>query len=293
MRLTFIIAVALLFGPFGCTPGYSFSKAPPKVETPTPTPKPSPTPEVSSDEALEALYAIATKDVCSTFSYKNQGKAPAGYLKGLFSTYAKTLCSPDSDVYKIGTQDLGPASADALSHYGLKPKTPTDRLNATFALMIGSNARESSWRPCVGRDVAAKASDVQGCLYGSGSTCEAGLAQTSYNSLAKTGPLRDLFNAHKASSDGCFRATYYGKTTCSEANWKNHGSDPNAVAYQRLSKECPGFTVESGVIMFRTKRSHYGPLNRKTAEVVPACQAAFERARQLVLKTPAICKAVL
>lgn len=289
MRLFTLGLLIFIFGPLGCQPVFAFSKAPPKVETP----KPSPAPEKSREEALEALFAIATKDTCASFSYSKQGKAPAGYLKGLFLTYAKTICSPESDVYLTGSGALGPASADALAHYGLKPPTPTDRLNATFALMIGSNARESSWRPCVGRDVAAKASDVQGCLYGSGSTCEAGLAQTSYNSVAKTGPLRELFDAYRDYPKGCFRAEYYGKTTCSDANWKNHGSDPNAVLFQRMSKECPGFTVESGVIMFRTKRSHYGPLNRKTAEVVPACSAAFERARHLILSDPAICKAVL
>lgn len=289
-----LIYLITLCGFVGCNPCYGFSKKPPvsiEVEKPEPSPSPVEKPEVVDAYAgRELLFNIATKDVCSKFQYGgNQGQAPAAYLKGLVLTYVKTICAPDSDVFKIGSQPLGDASKDALAHYGLKPQSPSDRLNTTFALMIGSNARESSWRPCVGRDVAAKASDVKGCLYGSGATCEAGLAQTSYNSVPASGPLRDLFDAYADYPNGCFKTEYYGKTTCSAANWKNHGSDPKALQFQTMSKECPGYTVESGVIMFRTKRTHYGPLNKKTAEVVPACVAMFERVRQEVLKNPNLC----
>lgn len=295
-----LIYLITLCGFVGCNPCYGFSKKPPvsiEVEKPEPSPSPAEKPEVVDAYAgRELLFNIATKDACASYSYGgNQGKAPQGYLKGLVLTYVKTICAPDSDVFKIGIQPVGDASKDALAHYGLKPQSPTDRLNTTFALMIGSNARESSWRPCVGRDVAAKASDVKGCLYdgkkyfGSGATCEAGLAQTSYNSVPASGPLRDLFDSYADYPNGCFKTEYYGKTTCSAANWKNHGSDSKALQFQTMSKECPGYTVESGVIMFRTKRTHYGPLNKRTAEVVPACVAMFERVRKEVVKNPSLC----
>ena len=251
----------------------------------------------------QMLDNIATKGGCAGMVYGNQGKAPPGYLKGLVRTYVKLVCEKDQDViaksvYEIATASIGSSEKDALAHYGLVPKSPTDRLNSTFAMMIGSNARESSWRPCCGRDILAKESDVKECLNGvyngvkytgSGSTCEAGLAQTSYNSIANTGPLRDLFDSYLEYPRGCFETIYYGKTTCSEANWKNHGSDPKAVAFQRLSKTCPGFTVESGLIMFRTNRKHYGPINQKKAEVYSQCVSMFEEVRQAIIKQPTLC----
>ena len=282
------VAIAICgFG--GCSPCLAFSKKPP-IEAPAQVEEPKKAPEsVDAYAGRELIFEIATKDLCSKAQHGNQGMPPSSYMKGIALTYVKTICSPESDVYKIGSQPLGIGSKDALAHYGLSPKTPEDRLNMVFAMMIGSNAHESSWRPCVGRDTVAKASDVKGCLYGGGETCEAGLAQTSYNSIPKSGPLKDLFESYSEYPTGCFRPEYYGKITCSAANLKNHGSNPKAVMFQRMSKECPGFTVESGVIMFRTNRSHYYPINSKKAQVFPACVAMFERIRQAVVKDPSLC----
>ena len=304
MVILFIVAGALILG--HCTKrAEAFSKKPPVVQ-PSPSPTPEPVEVIDAYAGRQLIFDIATKDVCASAEYgdpskkdprikHNQGKAPPGYLKGLALTYVKLICEHDEDliakqVYEIATAPVGSPDRDALAHYGLKPATPTDRLNVTFALMIGSNARESSWRPCVGRDINAKASDVKGCLPpGSGSTCEAGLAQTSYNSVPKSGALKDLYDSYLEYPRGCFEKEYYGKTTCTEANWKNHGTDPKALAFQALSKSCPGYTVESGLIMFRTTRTHYGPLNQKKAEVYPACSAMFERIRQAVIKQPSLC----
>lgn len=287
MRFYFIVTIFLAAFLFGC-------------KTPdSPNPQPTPTPEpVDEYGARETLFAIADNDACKSAVYTFQGSAPSGYRRGIVLTYAKVVCSPDSDVFKIGSQAVGSSSSDFMAHYGLNPATPTDRLNTTFATVIASNAYESSWRPCVGRDIKAKDSDVKGCLNGtydgikytgSGSTCEAGLDQKSYNAIAKTGPSRDLYEEFLDYPKGCFKTEYYGKTTCSEANWKNHGSDPNALAFQALQKNCPGYTVESAIIGFRTIRSHWGPINTKQAKPAPACVAMFERVRQAVIKQPSIC----
>ena len=293
-----LIIIVTLCGLFGCTSG-AFSTKPPEP-TPTPTPKPSPSPEpVDPYAGREMLFAIADKDLCKDAVYTFQGSSPQGYRRGVVLTYAKVICSPESDVYKIGSQPVGSSANDFLAHYGMSPATPTDRLNTTFATVIASNAYESSWRPCVGRDTVAKKSDIEGCLNGvyngikytgSGSTCEAGLDQKSYNAIAKSGPSRDLYEDFLSYPKGCFKTEYYGKTTCSEANWKNHGSDPKALEFQSLQKNCPGYTVESAIIGFRTIRSHWGPINIKQAKPAPACVAMFERVRQLMLKNPALCQ---
>lgn len=300
----FLLALILICGPFGCTPGFSFSKKPPSNEVPkpepTPKPSPSPAPPVDITEAKELIFAIVDNDDCSKERYlwgkpeKDQySRAPKGYARGLALSVAQVACSPESDVYKVATAPLGNASKDVLAHYGVTAETESLRLSNTASLMIGSNLRESSWRPCVGRDVAAKASDVQGCLYGSGSTCEAGLDQGSYNSVGKTGPQRDLFNAFASYPKGCFKPEYYGTTTCTAANWKNHGTDPLALQYQKMAKECPGYTVQAGFMRFRELRTHYGPLNKKAAELKKSCVARFEKVQKLVKDKPQICKALI
>lgn len=292
MRALMIFIMLCGFG--GCSPCYSFSKAPPKTSNEVEKIEMPPQKVIDVLAGRKVLEDIATKDLCASAKYKDQGTPPQGYMKGIVLTYAKLHCLKDRDptlkaVYDTGIQDLGDPAKDALAHYGFKPETGEDRLNHVFAMMIGSNARESSWRPCVGRDILAKASDVKACLDGGGETCEAGLAQTSYNSIPKTGALRDLFDAYLEYPNGCFERDYYEKIKCSDSNWENHGSKAKAKQFQALSKSCPSFTVESGVIMFRTKMTHYGPLKRKTAEVKPACVAMFERVRKAVKENPDLC----
>lgn len=274
-----------------------------KIETPSPS-----GPKIELAEAKELIFAVVDGDECSKELYlwgkpeKNEyAKHPKGYGRGLALTVAQVACDPQSDLYKVATKAVGDAGTDALAHYGVTAENQSLRLSNTAALMIGSNLRESSWRPCVGRDVGAKESDVKGCLNGtyngvkytsSGSTCEAGLDQGSYNSVVP-GVLRDLFNAFADYPKGCFKTEFYGSTTCTAANWQNHGSDPKALQYQQMAKECPGYTVQSGFARFRTNRKHYGPLNTKKAELKKSCVARFEKVQKLVKEKPAICAALL
>lgn len=306
LKLTvFCVAVILIAA--------GFSKKPVVVKDPVPSTSPTPPPGpvvVDATAGRKLLTGIATGGQCAKELYgdpskknpaikKNQGKAKSGYLKGIVLTYVKLICEKDQDpilkqVYNVVTGPVGDPAKDVLAHYGLKPATPTDRLNTVAALMIGSNARESSWRPCVGRDIAAKDSDVKACLYdgvkyfGGGETCEAGLPQTSFNSI-KGGVLKELYDAYLEYPRGCFEREFYEGVSCDAANWKNHGKNPAAVAYQGLAKSCPAFSIESGFVMFRTNRAHYGPLNRKTAEVYPSCVSMFEQVRIAVEKDPTLC----
>lgn len=111
----FLLALILICGPFGCTPGFSFSKKPPTVETPAPTPTPSPSPVVvDAAKGRQLLADLATKDVCASAEYgdpskknpkilKDQGRAPAGYMKGLVLTYV-ILTSDDWQKQRFSIQ---------------------------------------------------------------------------------------------------------------------------------------------------------------------------------------------
>lgn len=289
MKLSTIAAVLVLI----TTEAQARSQKPVVIQEPAPAPVITPAPIPVTPPGRDFFYNLADTSPCAKSVYGGgQGKAPQGYRRGVVLSYAKAICNPDSDVYKIGSQPLGSPSKDALAHYGIDGSTQAKRLNSLFAIMMGSAAHESSWRWCVGRDTVAKESDKKICLYGDGSTCEAGLHQTSYNSVPKTGPLRDLYNAFKSYPSGCFSKEYKGSTTCSSENMKAYGSSQEARAYQTLSKECPGFAVESAVIMMRTVRTHYGPINKKKAEMFPACVSMFDKVRQAVQENPDLCKAL-
>lgn len=282
--LVYITFYIMICG-FGCE-GLAFSSRLPsneveKIEIPPP-------PEVIDAYAgRQMLFDVATNDLCAKTAHDVQGTPPKSYMKGIVLTYVKTVCNPDSDVYKIASQPVGDASKDALAHYGLKPQTAHERLNMVFSLMIGSAARESSWRWCVGRDVQASASVIRICLAG-GKSCEAGLYQTSFDSISQSPALQSLFDEYSEYPSGCFATEYKGATKCSAENLKDFGSG-KPKEFQTLTKECPGFATEYHAIMARINRSHYGPINRKKSEIKPACVGMFERVRKLIVANPNLC----
>lgn len=263
----YLVAMALA----SCAQPVLVSPAPIKVE-------PAKPPEtVSAPADQKEITALALASSCAKASFSGQGVPPSGYIRGISLTFARAVCHPERDGSKIASQPLGDAGKDALAHYGL---TDDDRLAAVYALMIGSAARESSWRWCVGKDAGASNTSAE--------TCEAGLYQTSYNSRSASSALPKLFAEFRSNASGCFAAEYKGTSTCSDSNLKNWGTG-DGVEFQRLSKACPGFATEYASVMFRTSRKHYGPLNTQKAEFKPVCRDMFAKIRQAIKAKPALC----
>ncbi len=268
-----LIFALLLTGCAGVQVGEIF---PPEPEQQAETAKPA---QPVAAASLQTITDLAIKSECAQTAHDVQGKPPQGFLKGIALTYARAACAPDAAWVKVASQPVGDdAKKDALAHYGLAKGPP--RLESTFALVLGSAARESSWRWCVGKDPGASNTDSE--------TCEAGLYQTSYNSRSASPVLPALFAQYKASSDGCYAAEYKGKTTCSESNLKNWGTG-EGVTFQKLSKECPGFATEYHAVMVRTRRTHYGPINLKKSAIKPACVSMFSKIGDAIKANPKIC----
>lgn len=233
-----------------------------------------------SKASLDEITAIALNSECAKTAHDVQGKPPKSYLKGSALSFARAVCNPGEETNIIAAQAVGDASKDALAHYGLEPGTADERLELVYSLMLGSAARESSWRWCVGKDPGASNTSAE--------TCEAGLYQTSWNSRSASPALPRLFQKFKADKSGCFANEYKGATTCSDANMKNWGTG-DGVEFQKLSKECPGFATEYHAVMLRMRRSHYGPINQKKSSIKPACTQMFLNIRQLVSSDPRLC----
>lgn len=297
MRLGFLLSLlfwVICFMVFqtACVSNAPVSKPAVKAAAPLPAPSPSaspsptPIPQVSDSQITASklkVTSIALSDQCAHTGHDVQGTPPSAYMKGIALSFARAACHPEKDSVKIASQPIGSDSADALAHYGYKISDPMVRLETTFAMLIGSSARESSWRWCVGKDPGASNTSAD--------TCEGGLYQTSYNSHTASAALSVIYNGYKASDAGCFAAEYKGSTTCSSYNMKNWGTG-EGVEFQNLSKNCPGFATEYAAVMFRVDRTHYGPLNRKTALVIPACVDMFEKIRQAVAGDPSICSSL-
>jgi hypothetical protein len=78
---------------------------------------------------------------------------------------------------------------------------------------------------------------------------------------------------------------------CSAASLENFG-EGDGNEFQRLSKECPAFAAEFAAVGLRHIRTHWGPINRKEAEVLADADAMLMEIQQAVEATPALCAAV-
>jgi len=145
--------------------------------------------------------------------------------------------------------------------------TPAKRLRHLFVLMTGLGMRESSGRYCEGRDRSADntAADTAG----------AGLFQVSCNLLRSNRDLNAIFDRYEHNPAGHLDIFKEG-VTCKASDWKNFGS-PNGRGYcfQDLTKKCPAFAVEIAALGLRLRKSHWGPILRREAEVLRSCEDLF------------------
>lgn len=247
---------------------------------------------MSGPDARAAIEALATGSTCAKYLWKDRGKAPKGYPKGVALVFARAVCEPSrSDVVVVSQANTGKDLTDALSWYksvfdGLgmpNEKAGIDTLRHAYTLLIGLGMRESSGQHCVGRDASASNTDAN--------SAEAGAWQTSYDSKGFSPELPKLFSAYQADASGCFLDVFSQGVTCSAADWKNWGTG-TGVTFQKLEKECPAFAAEYAAVMLRVSggsKGHYGPLRTKAAEVRPECDEMLKGVQGLVIENPQVC----
>ena len=149
---------------------------------------------------IEKIISIVDSSKCASYSWKNRGKAPAGYMRGMALTYARSICNPSPTVSNTKN---GSSDKDALAYYG----TPASSIS-TYTLLIGLGMRESSGQHCIGRDTTATNTKAE--------TAEAGLFQTSYNSSSSNPELPLLL---KNFDKKCYLEYFSEKVSCSKSDW--------------------------------------------------------------------------
>jgi hypothetical protein len=238
----------------------------------------------------QQIKTLASKSACTSYSWKNRGRAPAGYIKGMALSFARSVCrvkveSPIPAVARIlSAPSSGVTGKDALAYYastfsslGIKIKSPgEDAVRAVYSLGIGLGMRESSGKYCEGwdRSAGSRRSSAEG---------EAGLFQVSYDSMGMSTELRKLYQEYQASPSRCNLAVFKEGASCSSQSVLGTGA---GATYQAFNKSCPAFAAEYAMTVLRLHRTHFGPINRKEAQVVSSCGTLLTNVQNLIESDP-------
>jgi hypothetical protein len=253
---------------------------------PVPVPVPRPNPAPISGEAISDIREIAKSSSCSQVSWKDRGRAPAAYIQGMALVFAKSLCrarSNEAPGNVMAQKNRNNTTYDAVTWYESTfdskrleiDVSGADTLRSVYTLQIGLGMRESSGKYCTGYDTTAGAQ--------TSTSAEAGLFQTSYNSIAANSQLKTIFNEYRAGNSSCFLNVFKENVTCRAQSIVGSGV---GAEFQRLAKSCPAFAAEYAAITLRTLRKHYGPINRREAEVNTSCNVMLDEVQSYVERSP-------
>jgi len=236
---------------------------------------------------VDKVSDLAKASKLARVNWKNRGRAPIGYTKGMAVAFAyvySKLKAHDPIADAMAAADSGKKETDALTWYQARFKANgmsnavvgADTLRHLFVLLTGLGMRESSGKYCEGRDKSAHniTSD----------TAEAGLFQMSYN-IHKASPNIDkLIAAYSAKPDG-FLSIFQEGVVCGHDNFVNFG-DGAGAAFQELCKSCPAFSVETAAVGLRVLRKHWGPINTRAAEIRPEADDLLRQVQAIVDALP-------
>jgi len=233
---------------------------------------------------LDPIIRIASGSAIAGYSWKNRGVAPIGYIKGMALAYGRVYCkfkAGDPCAAEMAKANTGNGAVDALAWLapefaaaGLDNSSDgVDTLRHLFVLLVGLGMRESSGIYCTGRDRSASNTSAD--------TAEAGLFQTSFNARSASSLLPALFQVYQANPSGFLDVFKEGVNPCGAADMQNFGSGDGAE-FQRLSKACPAFAAEFAAVGLRNLRTHWGPINTKTAEIKTECDDMLRQVEQAV-----------
>ncbi|MGZ3773293.1 MAG: hypothetical protein ACXVCY_05890 [Pseudobdellovibrionaceae bacterium] len=234
----------------------------------------------------QQIKDLAKNSACSKYSWRSRGRAPVGYVKGVALTFARSLCrikvtgTPPAAAHILSSASSGNTSKDALSYYknifasaGIHVNTAGDEaVRAIYTLGLGLGMRESSGSYCEGWDTSAGS-------YRSSATGEAGAFQVSYDSMVISPELRKLYQEYQITPQRCGLSVFKEGVSCRNQSILGTGA---GATYQVFNKSCPAFATEYAMTLLRLQRSHFGPIIRKEAEVVPSCAALLTNVEKLV-----------
>jgi hypothetical protein len=248
------------------------------------------------DGPIAAISAIAARSEIAKYSWNNRTLAPAGYIKGMALVYARVyvkLKNGNAAALDMAAANTGIAASDALAHYndifaaaGMNNSLfGAATLRHLFVLLIGLGMRESGGNYCTGRDLSAANINPQ--------TAEAGMFLTSFNSMVASPFLTQIFEHYSRRPLG-FESVFSEGATCTTGDFDTVRSSDggggqqvsDAERFQQLAKGCPAFAAEFAAVGLRHIRRHWGPINRREAEVRPECDAMLRQVQDFMDARP-------
>ncbi len=232
------------------------------------------------------VTALVEDSACMSHRWTGRGRAPAGYVKGMALSFAKSLCRVrlgKNPAELLSQRATGDGERDALTWYQAQfdaanldiDRSGADVLLSLYTLGIGHGMRESAGKHCQGVDPNAESPTAV--------TAEAGLFQTSYNSSSASSQLRALLAEYRRGSTPCFLEAFLEGVSCPKSNIVG---TVDGGAFQKFAKSCPAFAAEYAMLTLRVLRKHYGPINRREAEIIPVCAQMLESVRDEVERRP-------
>ena len=200
------------------------------------------------------------------YFWRGRGIAPIGYIKGMAVAFAQSyldLKAGDSAAIEMA-KPIGRPIRDALAYYeekfrdaNMMDDRPVDVLRHLYVLMYGLGMRESSGVYGEGRDMSASNT--------SASSAEAGLIQQSWDSHWASGEIGKLLEKYAAAGvSDCLRDVF--REGAPEPITTSAGRGLGRL-FQDTAKKCPMFAVAAAAVGLRNLRRHWGPINRREAEV--------------------------
>jgi len=222
---------------------------------------------------FSSISEIAVRSSCAGISWKGRGKAPIGYIEGMALVYEKNFCDLKARraPQVAMAAPIGPASKDAIAYLGLNSDSEKVRMRNLFTLLIGLGMRESSGQYCEGTDASAS-----GGASRPSNEIEAGLFQSSYNSVPQNSERRNIYLKYKQDGTKCFKSTFAVGVKCKASMLQSYGTGEGRT-FQEITKDCPAFATEHAALNLRVLRAHYGPVNRREVQVMSACSKMLEQ----------------
>ena len=238
----------------------------------------------------QQVQSMVDASSCAKYSWKSRGRAPAGYIRGMSLDFARALCrykvsNGQAGLIKIqSSADRNNSAKDAVTHYrsifraaGIDITTSGESmLSALYTLGIGLGMRDSSGDYCEGWDTSAGRNRPS-------NEGEAGLFQFSYNSIAASVELKNLYAEYQAHPEKCMLDVFKVGASCRPQNVLGTGA---GAAFQAFTKSCPAFAGEYAMTLVRLLRAHFGPINRREAEVKPQCYDMLRDVEELLEANP-------
>lgn len=235
------------------------------------------------------IIALADRSPLVGFNWPGRGLAPRAYIHGMAVAFGRLLTvllanddgSATSKAVAVATaSQIGAPKADVLAWYaaelataGATTASAEDRLVALFSIMLGLGMRESSGQHCVGADTAA---DRQAPT--TEADAEAGLFQVSFDSIGGDPLRKRLFDEYVDRTD--LLDVFSVGVKCRPSDLQNVGTGDGSK-FQAAMKNCPLFAVLYTAQFLRGHRTHWGPINRKEAQVRADAVTLFNGVRAL------------